>query len=87
MTAITSLILFATKEGCALIDSLSVAYLSYYKFQLMYIGKNKNSLNEERVKSKSKLEQKRKANVNRMVDKTNEQVHYTPFSRVCKLSN
>ena len=46
---------------------------------------NKNSLNYERVKSKSKLEQKLKANVNRMVDKTNEQVYYTLFSRVCKL--
>ena len=48
---------------------------------------NKNSLNYERVKSKSKLEQKRKANVNRMVDKTNEQVYYITFSRVCKLLN
>lgn len=50
----------------------------------MYIAKNKNSLNEERVKSKSKLEQKLRANVNRMAIKTNEQSYYITFSRVCK---
>ena len=51
----------------------------------MYICKIKNSLLIERVKSKSKLEQKRKANVNQYGDKTNEQVYYILFSRVCKL--